>query len=84
MSEPSKSARQTALPSETLGDGKVPPDARCEWCGRRATRSFPIMRKMKGGRKGATMPTGMFIYTCDDDADQGEIHTKDPKPALKK
>lgn len=84
MSEPSKSAKQTALPSETLGDGTVPPEARCEWCGLRATRSFQFMRKMKGGKAGAVLPTGMFIYTCDKDADMGRLHTEKPKPALRR
>lgn len=84
MSEPSKSPEQTALPAETLGDGAVPPGVLCEWCTRRAKHSFEFTRKIKGGKKGAVVRTGMFVYTCDHCKDIGELNTRDPKPALRK
>lgn len=42
-------------------------DQSCEWCGPEepARHALPIMRKMKGGKAGAVMPTGTFVYCCD-------------------
>lgn len=38
----------------------------CEWCGSDtpATVALPVLRKVKGGKAGATLPTGMHVYAC--------------------
>lgn len=66
-----------------MGDGKVE-GQQCEWCHAPATRSFEITRRMRGGRRGAIVGTGMYVFACDDCKDKAERSTEEPRPALRK
>lgn len=45
----------------------------CEWCREPtpATVALPVRRKIKGGKAGAVVDTGTFIYTCREHEDIG-------------
>lgn len=53
----------------------------CDWCPEPATIALPIVRKMKGGKAGAILPTGMHMYACEEHEEIAR-RSNIPRPAL--
>jgi hypothetical protein len=78
---------QTQIGGDRL-DGPVPSDHLCEWRhadgkDRKATHALPILRKLKGGRAGATVPTGQHMFCCDDHLELAQAQNE-VRPSLRK
>jgi hypothetical protein len=66
---------QERIGGDKVGEGNLEGQS-CNWCSAPATHALPVMRKQKGARAGAVLPTGMHIYTCDEHKEVGERSNK--------
>lgn len=73
---------QTQITGDRVGEGAVA--AGCEWCGEPSKHSFPISRRVKGGKAGAVVPTGTHSYACDVHRELAEKDAEVIRPSLRK
>lgn len=71
---------QSSIEGDEIGYGDVAGKT-CNWCPKPATVALPIVRKMKGGKAGATLPTGMYMNACEEHKEVAG-RSNIPRPAL--
>lgn len=72
---------------QRIGGDKVAepePMGRCDWCPDPAKHVFPIQRKLKGGKPGSVVPTGMHSRACNHHREQAEKDAANVRPSLRK
>lgn len=82
-SSPDRIKGQTRIEGDNVGGGDTE-GQKCDWCPEDATRSFEMRRRMKGGKAGATLGTGQFVFACDEHEEFAKKATEQPRPALRK
>lgn len=63
--------QQESIGGDAISNAGISEGQECEWCGAgsRATRKLPVLRKIRGG---GVMPSGTFIYCCQEHLDIAE------------
>jgi hypothetical protein len=79
---------QTEIGGDQVGDPNLVPEGQeCEWRHDEptpATIALPLKRKMRGGKRNATVDTGMRKYACEQHRKVAEEQCGPPLDALRK